>query len=223
MNKFFLIAIVLLGGAAASDPVKVDLYFEGLCPGCHAMILTQLYPTYQKVKEIMDIDLYAYGNARYWKNPNGSYGFSCQHGEAECKTNMIISCFQAHSNSKDENMEFVNCMVGQTYPSTSGPMCAGKSSVPWATVNTCVTTYEGETVELAVAQKTAALNPPHQFVPWPVVDGASGSAVEQACATNMLKVVCDKYTGPNRPAACDEVTETEENRCYQFLPGVKIE
>jgi len=220
MNKFLLIAVVLLGGAAASDPVKVDLYFEGLCPGCHDMILTQLYPTYQKVKEIMDIDLYAYGNARYWKNSNGSYGFSCQHGEAECKTNMIISCFQAHSNSKDENMEFVNCMVGQKHPANSGEMCAGKTSVEWDTVNTCVTTSEGGEVEVAVAEKTAALKPPHQWVPWPVVDGKE---MTDECSENMLKVVCDKYTGSSKPAACDEVTETADNRCYQFLPGIKIE
>jgi len=221
MNKFLLIAVVLLGGAAASDPVKVDLYFEALCPSCHDMILKKLYPTYQKVKEIMDLNMYAYGNARYWKKSDGSYGFSCQHGGAECKTNMIISCFQHHSNSSDDNMEFVNCMVGQSHPVNSAPMCAGKTSVPWATVNTCVTTSEGGEVEVAVAEKTAALNPPHKWVPWTVVDGSSN--MTDACQRNLLKVVCDKYTGSSKPAACDEVTETEENRCYQFLPGVTIE
>jgi len=208
MNKFLLIAFVLLGGAAASDPVKVDLYFEGLCEGCHDMILKQLYPTYQKVKEIMDVHLYAYGNAQYWKNANGTYGFMCQHGVAECKINMIISCFQHHSNSSDDNMEFVNCMAGQSNPATSGPMCAGKTSVPWSTVNTCITTSEGEEVLAAVAEKTAALKPPHQFVPWPVVDGTSGEDVANACDDNMLKVVCDKYTGSTKPAACAKVTET---------------
>jgi len=122
MNKFLLIAVVLLGGAAASDPVKVDLYFEALCPYCHDFIRNMVYPTYQKVKEIMDLDMYAYGNARYWKNSDGSYGFSCQHGAAECKANMIISCFQHHSNSSNCNMEFVNCIVGQSHPAEAGPM-----------------------------------------------------------------------------------------------------
>ena len=46
-----------------ATPVKVDLYYEFLCPYCHDYFLHQLYPTYNELKDIMDVSLYPFGNA----------------------------------------------------------------------------------------------------------------------------------------------------------------
>lgn len=202
--KFVLLAALLVGASTASDPVKVDLYFEGLCPGCHQMIRTQIYPVYQKLKDIMDVNFFAYGNASKRRNPNGSYTFTCQHGVAECTTNMMISCLQGHTNSTAEIVEFVNCVVSQYYPQNAGPTCAPKTSVSWTTINTCMNAWEGEELELKAATATENLNPPHQWVPWTVLDGAYCDS----CTSNLLNLVCAAYTGPNRPAACG-------NKCYR--------
>merc|ERR1711915_834323 len=84
---------------------------------------------------------------------------------------MMISCFQGHTNSTAEKLNFVHCVVGSTYPQNAGPTCSAGTSVAWETVNTCMHAWEGEALELAAGQATDALNPPHQYVPWPTLDG----------------------------------------------------
>lgn len=46
-----------------SPKVKIDVYYETLCPDSIQFIRRQLYPTYQKIGEIMDISLIPYGKA----------------------------------------------------------------------------------------------------------------------------------------------------------------
>ena len=53
-----------------------------------------------------------------------------------------------------------------------------------------------------MALATEKLNPPHQYVPWIVVNGAHSSSSENAIQNNMVNYVCSIYTGPEKIAAC---------------------
>jgi len=79
MMKYMVLAALLVAGCAASDPVKADLYFEGLCGGCHQFYLDTLFPTWKQIGSIMDIGLYAYGNAYRTNTSSGSWKFTRQH------------------------------------------------------------------------------------------------------------------------------------------------
>jgi len=46
-----------------SPKVKVDVYYETLCPDSIQFIRRQLYPTFNKIGEIMDITLIPFGKA----------------------------------------------------------------------------------------------------------------------------------------------------------------
>ena len=46
-----------------ADHVKVTLYYEALCGGCHQWISDEMYPTYQKLGKYMDVEFVPYGNA----------------------------------------------------------------------------------------------------------------------------------------------------------------
>lgn len=48
---------------AAADPVKVSVFYETLCPDSATFFTGQLYPVYQDLKDIMIVDLNAYGIA----------------------------------------------------------------------------------------------------------------------------------------------------------------
>ena len=49
---------------------------------------------------------------QYVDNPNGGAFFTCQHGEEECKGNILHSCGIEHSTSTDQQVEYVNCLMG---------------------------------------------------------------------------------------------------------------
>lgn len=48
---------------AEQDSVKVDVYYETLCPDSRAFIVVQLYPAYYSLKDYIDLSLIPWGRA----------------------------------------------------------------------------------------------------------------------------------------------------------------
>ncbi|XP_042589336.1 gamma-interferon-inducible lysosomal thiol reductase-like isoform X2 [Cyprinus carpio] len=78
---------------AVVPPVEITLYYESLCPGCRALLTEQLFPTWILLKDIMNVNLVPFGNAKELPEDNI---FSCQHGEPECYIN-IVECLQLYA------------------------------------------------------------------------------------------------------------------------------
>jgi hypothetical protein len=85
--------------------------------------------------------------------------------------------------------------------------CATAAGLDWATVDGCFTGAEGQTLELAAGNATAALVPAHQFVPWVTLSDAAGAGTfcDESGCDGFLKAVCDAYTG-TPPAACAQAS-----------------
>ena len=60
---FFFNNLTFLQPNARADHVKLVLYYEALCGGCHQWITDEMYPTYQKLGKYMDVEFVPYGNA----------------------------------------------------------------------------------------------------------------------------------------------------------------
>jgi interferon gamma-inducible protein 30 len=75
----------------------------------------------------------------------------------------------------------------------------------------------GTQLILANANRTAALVPPHTYVPWVVVNG---QPIGEDPNSNLLSSICDAYTaagGANAPAACATAASAQQ----QLLRGKK--
>lgn len=73
-----------------------------------------------------------------------------------------------------------------------------------------------------IAQKTAALNPPHKYVPWVVADGQHTEDINDAVTDNLLKYVCDNFQG-EKAAACSALADDHYaypvEKCVAITPG----
>ncbi|KAG1648038.1 hypothetical protein GQR58_030135 [Nymphon striatum] len=74
MNLLWLLTVVLMIGiheAATvkelqtknSTKVKIELFMESLCPDCIKTLINTVYPAYNRVKEITNIEFIPFGNA----------------------------------------------------------------------------------------------------------------------------------------------------------------
>ncbi|XP_050728324.1 gamma-interferon-inducible lysosomal thiol reductase-like [Eriocheir sinensis] len=185
---------------AAADPVKVSVYYETLCPDSRNFFNEQLYPVYQDLKDILTMDVNAYGLAS--DVPLGeTYVFQCQHGHAECVGNMMITCAKNLTQDEKVFMAFSNCVMAEFTAAAAGPQCAEQTGVDFAPVEECYNSVEGHRLLHEVGVKQNALETAVYWVPWILIDDVFTDDQLWAAQEDLRQVVCDAYTG-EPPAAC---------------------
>lgn len=196
-------------------PVKVELYYESLCPGCRAFIMGQLFPTFQKLaaSEIIDIGLYPYGNARETQ-VGQSWRFDCQHGEEECTLNLVETCALHLLVHQNRFMPYIHCL--ESSPSMeNAKSCASQFKIEWGPIGSCFNGTQGNHLEHEMAMKTNALNPPHQYVPWIVVNGVHTDAIQESAQSDLMHLVCQTYTGVQPHACRIHAQPPKPTKCYK--------
>jgi len=184
-----------------SDTVRLALYFESLCPGCHNFIIEQLTPTFKLLSDIFTIDLVPFGNAEYSPAANGTWNFTCQHGEEECEGNKLMACAIVLYPDNHLQVPFVDCLEQTGAPQTAGKKCSKKVGLDWQKLSSCYNSTEGDNYLHGMGVKTKALNPPHTYVPWITVNGVHTEGMQQKAEDDLLKLICDLYTG-TKPEEC---------------------
>jgi interferon gamma-inducible protein 30 len=212
-NILFTTATVAACGTGLEDAdmeakVVVDLYYESQCPGCKATI-TGSFADAVKADGFFNmatINLWPYGNAHETQTSSGSWDFTCQHGEAECQWNLVESCSKNLISCPYKSFEFINCIEtsdsGTDYE-TLAKSCATSGDVD--NIDDILSCYNGADailLEHAIAQQTEGLSPSHTYVPWVTVGGKYDSAVQDLVQDNLLKYVCDNYSGSLKSKDC---------------------
>merc|ERR1719424_1482938 len=115
---------------------------------------------------------YPFGNGKETPSTNGTWTFSCQHGSRECIGNLVEACAAKYHPETADHLPFILCLE-KIDPSKAGEACATKQGwSDWDDIHTCASGAEGNALMHNIAMATAALSPPHTYVPWPVLNGA---------------------------------------------------
>ena len=194
--------------------VNFTLYFESLCPFCQSFILSQLYPTFKSIGDIMRLTLVPYGNARQ-KKVGGKWQFTCQHGAAECYGNLIETCaIHFHPNVSDY-FPFIYCIEkSQAGFKESAPECAKKSGFDYSKIQACVEGPLGNELEHEMGLKTEGLQPPRKYVPWVTLNGIHTEKIENKATKDLKGLICETYQGTPKPKACQD--NMKENSVFDL-------
>ncbi|CAH8350695.1 unnamed protein product [Eruca vesicaria subsp. sativa] len=105
---------------------------------------------------IVDLHLSPWGNT---KLRSDNITVVCQHGAFECLLDTVEACAIDAWPKLSDHFPFIYCVESLKLNLNSKP------------VEDCLSSGHGDKLELQYAAETSALQPPHQYVPWVVVDG----------------------------------------------------
>lgn len=198
MVKVELTILLLIGTFSAvisQQKVKISVYYETKCIDSRTFFLRQLGPTYERLHQYIDLELVPFGNVQVYKQNDGSYHYTCQHGPDECWANRVQACAISHTDQKT-SLNYAVCMFNPSnYGNTRAyaQPCAERNGLNWQQISTCFNGDEGEKLIEHNWSKTYYLNPPHNFIPWIVINDRHSYNQQQESFGHLFDYLCDNY------------------------------
>ncbi|AEE83207.1 putative protein [Arabidopsis thaliana] len=182
--------------AGKSGKVKLNLYYESLCPGCQEFIVDDLGKIFDyDLYTITDLKLFPFGNAELSDNLT----VTCQHGEEECKLNALEACALRTWPDQKSQYSFIRCVESDT----KGWESCVKNSGREKAINDCYNGDLSRKLILGYATKTKNLKPPHEYVPWVTLNGKPLDDSVQS-TDDLVAQICNAYKGKTTlPKVCN--------------------
>ncbi|KAI7757892.1 hypothetical protein M8C21_032461 [Ambrosia artemisiifolia] len=123
-----------------------------------------------------------------------------QHGKWECLLNTVEACVIHAWPDVTDHFPFVYCVerLNNEGKYTEWEKCFDILNLDPKPVADCYNSGLGHKLEVQYADETKALEPPHAYVPWVVVNDQP--LYEDY--TNFISYICKAYKGSNVPQAC---------------------
>lgn len=203
LGSFLCKVATACGWVSAVQKVKISVYYETNCPDSKDFILYQLFPTYNVLRDYIEINLVPYGKARQTLKPDGSYAFDCQHGINECRGNLIQTCVINLESLMDNIMNFVNCSESFPQPYQAAEECAQRTGIEYQPILDCYSSRQGNQYQHEMADSTESLSPKLNFVPWiNINDEVHSSATQKKALNNLKGLVCQYIKKAEQPDVC---------------------
>ncbi|XP_009069748.1 PREDICTED: gamma-interferon-inducible lysosomal thiol reductase, partial [Acanthisitta chloris] len=179
-------------------------------------LVLKLFPTWLLLPaEMLNITLVPYGNAQE-RNVSGKWNFECQHGPEECLGNMIEACLMHEAKNLSSYFPVIFCLESGSSVTKNLEACLQiyAPELDRGRIAACVQGDTGTALMHHNAQLTEALDPPHQYVPWIVINGKHTDKLQAQAEASLLGLVCSLYQG-EKPEACGDsrAPETPKSVC----------
>ncbi|XP_042884447.1 gamma-interferon-inducible lysosomal thiol reductase-like isoform X3 [Penaeus japonicus] len=183
---------------AVKSTMRIEIYYEVLCPDSRHFIMKQLTPAYEKLKDILQVGLVPYGKAET-QEKNGKITFDCQHGPRECEGNIVHACVTNIIKDEAKQIAIVHCMIDRNeQPMLVGKKCVEKHGENWGSISSCVSSDKGISILKHMGQMTHRLKPEVSFIPTITIDGSQED--QKHILQDFHKVLCKRYKGPRHPS-----------------------
>eukprot|EP00756_Hemistasia_phaeocysticola_P050672 Hpha_TRINITY_DN25869_c0_g1::TRINITY_DN25869_c0_g1_i1::g.19932::m.19932/K08059/IFI30, GILT; interferon, gamma-inducible protein 30 len=203
----------------AAPPVTVEIFTESYCPCAgtfHHQYQTNIMPLVESIAVLN----------RTWDGRWNGSEVKCFHGKQECRANTLQAC--AHHLAGDNYRQWLNYTVCINGPCgnigckeqysvaadkalTREKQCAADVGLSWDALNTCFTGPVGAQLlkDQAIYDKQVGESYGMTGLPIVKVNGQRFSkfwdcnSYETSYHQDLVKAICDAYTGTDKPAACN--------------------
>ncbi|KFK43005.1 hypothetical protein AALP_AA1G067000 [Arabis alpina] len=190
--------ISLPSSSSDSSKVSLGLYYESLCPYCSAFIVNHLVKLFEDdLISIVDLHLSPWGNTKL--RPD-NVTVVCQHGAFECFLDTVEACAIDAWPKLSDHFPFIFCIESLVTERKydQWETCYEKLNLDSRPITDCLESGHGNKLQLQYAAETNALQPPHKYVPWVVVDGQPLYEDYE----EFISYICKAYKGNKTPSVC---------------------
>uniref|UniRef100_A0A023GAD7 Gamma-interferon inducible lysosomal thiol reductase n=1 Tax=Amblyomma triste TaxID=251400 RepID=A0A023GAD7_AMBTT len=170
--------------------VQVEVVYESHCPFSRRFIYGQLWPTFKKMHDFMELTVLPFGKAKVDNVSAEHPHITCQHGSNECTGNMMETCVLHVAQETITAVKILACMSSNSQPHLAGPKCVEGTSVKWTEVQKCVDEH-GTQYIVEVAKQTWSLQSYVARVPLIIMDGMKDNYVEYYAQKDFFRLVCE--------------------------------
>jgi hypothetical protein len=186
--------------------VKVQIFYETLNAQSRQFFVRELRPTFEHIREAIDLELIPYGKMTQEKDSTTkATNWKCTHGDYQCLGNKIQACavnrfmkdvdgVENHQfDGKNQTLQFVHCMFKREGPvaiTDTGNDCANDFLLfdAWSDIIDCAENGEADQILLDYEYKTESLQDALEHVPWVVINGRRSALAEK----DLQKTICEQ-------------------------------
>ncbi|KAL4702947.1 hypothetical protein ACJJTC_008725 [Scirpophaga incertulas] len=185
-----------------NDVVKIQVYYECLCPDCRIFDSTSLLDVYEKLHDFLEVRTYPYGNAKTNVHDDGTVDFQCQHGPLECYGNKLHACAISILNNNMKSIPFNACMMdnkneGKGSDDRAAEKCGMLLKINAEPIKDCAKSKKGEDLLKYFGDESHKVN--YSYVPFILINDVEW---DQEKEPDFMKSVCAAFRVP--PTQCTE-------------------
>jgi len=200
MKLWIFLALVSVNFACVAK-VKIDIYYESLCPDSIRFINEQLAPLYNDFKKHLDVTFVPFGKSNSLQtSPEAPIEFECQHGPDECFGNKVQGCMLARIPDQDSKFDYISCQM-VTGADRTHRECVEAFGMSWEEIAQCAASDFATNQQLEYERISTPVIQHFNWVPTVVYNGQITDISHTGRAAPLKEIICDFIHNTNPACA----------------------